>query len=314
MPKGIVIIDWDKMEGPVTKLIYPKTLQEELNPSLPMQVFMMHTSKEPPQIEVSILVETSNISSYYFQFKQKGALRRIILMLLLHLEEPASDFFYILRNMEERIRDNIDNPKLLELIREIYETEIIADKDLPYSAATIRDKLSERVKVLLDNKKMKEAQALLAKSEEIPFKLAEVIKPASKTEKGKEHVKAAEIFDSAAELALAMKESDIHASCKNKAMELRKIPVLQNEMMEVEEKEVRALKKLLFNEAATHFEKGVQLAEQLTKFETTKPFYQVKKDEFEGKVKAIMQFLKAESKKNEGLKKLGKKDRFEKYK
>ncbi|MHA1797772.1 MAG: hypothetical protein ACTSVY_04915 [Candidatus Helarchaeota archaeon] len=308
MPKGIVIIDWDKMQGPIIKLKYPESL--EFNANLPMQVFMMHTSKDPPQIEVSIQVEDSNISSYFFQFKQKNTLRRIILMLLLQIEEPASDFFYILKNLESRIKDNIDNPKLIELIRDIYEEEILADKNLPYSASAIREKISERVKVLLDNKKFDEAQELLKQAEEIPFKLAEALKKANKILEQKQHLKAAELFQTAANLSKMIKESDLYTMCDNKAKELRKIPQLQNEIMELEEKAKKSLKKLLFNETIMHLEKASQIADELLKFETIKDYYEIKKNEFKTKVEGLMLYLKAHSEANAALKKLTKSSNY----
>lgn len=308
MPRGIVIVDWDKMSGPMIKLKYPETL--EVNPDLPMQAFMMHTAKEPPQGEVSLQIENAQVSSYYFQFKQKNTLRRIILMLLLNLAEPPSDFFYILKKMEERIKLNIDNPNLIELIKEVFEDEFDttkADKDIPFSASAIRDSISERAKQLLDRKKFDEAQELLKKADQIPFKLAEILKQGDNLFQAKEFMKAADQYEKAADLFNEIRDSDLYAKFMRNAETLRKIPKMQEEVDNYEEKAIKAIKKFLINEAATHFEKACQVAQELTKFDSTREFYEIKEKEFLVKVKALMLFLKANAESNESLKEMAKK-------
>jgi len=306
MPRGMVIIDWDKMTGPVIKLKYPETL--EISSDLPMQAFMMHTAKEPPEGEISIQVEDANVSSYYFQFKQKNTVRRIILLLLLNVTEAASDFFYILRKLEPQIKDSIDNPKLIELIKDIYETEIISDSGLTFSASQIRDQISERAKTLLDMKKFEEAQSLLKKADEVPFKLAESLKQAENALKTKDHSKAAEYYQRAAELFKEIKEEEFFAKFSNKSQMFRKIPKMQDEVMALEEKAIKALKKNLINETAMHFERAAQVATELTKFDTTRDYYEIKKKEYLAKVKALMLYMKATADANEALKGLVKRE------
>ncbi|MFX1449699.1 MAG: hypothetical protein ACFFCM_02580 [Promethearchaeota archaeon] len=295
MPLGIFLVDWDQLKGPIIKTKYPDFEFKSSLSDLSMQTFMIHSGKVPPEADISFQLEGTNIASHYFQFKEKDVLRRIMILLILKPEESSKEFFPFLKKVEKNIRDELNNPYLSEIVKNTYD-EMISAQKFVYSEDKIKEKISNKAKILLDKGDFATAQKLLAKAAEIPGKLSSTLMTAEKLLKEKSHVLAADNYEKAAELLDEIGDVDLSSQFKNKAADLKTIPKLENDLRNYVDRVDKSIRKNDFSQTIDNLKKCIEITENLQKFPTINKLYTIRKIEYTEKMEGIQIFIDAEEK------------------
>ncbi|MFX0138982.1 MAG: hypothetical protein ACFFDN_35400 [Candidatus Hodarchaeota archaeon] len=295
MPLGIVLIDWDQLKGPVIKTKYPEFDFKSSLSDLSMQTFMIHSGKVPPETDISFQLEGTNIASHFFQFKEKDVLRRVMILLILNPEESSKEFFPFLKKVEGDIRGELNNPYLSEIVKSSYNKMISARKFV-YSEEKIKEKISNKAKILLDKGEFEAAQKLLAKASAIPGKLSSTLMTAERLLKQKNHVLAADNYEKAAELLDEIGDTDLSSQFKNKAADLKTIPKLENDLRNYVDRVDKAIRKNDFKQAIENTKKCIEVTEKLQKFPTIAELFTIRKTEYTQKMDALQKYIDAEEK------------------
>ncbi len=293
MPLGIFIVDWDQLKGPIVKTKYPDFDFKSSLSDLSMQTFMIHSGKVPPETDISFQLEGTNIASHFFQFKEKDVLRRVMILLILNPEESSKEFFPFLRKVEKDIRGELNNPYLGDLVKTTYD-EMISARKFVYSEEKIKEKISNKAKILLDKGEFAAAQKLLAKAGEIPGKLSSILIAAEKLLDEKNHVVAAENYEKAAALLDEIGETDLSSQFKGKAAELKTVPKLENDLRNYVDRIEKAIRKNDFKQAIKNCEKSIETTDKLQKFPTINKLYSIRKIEYTQKMEALQKYIDAE--------------------
>lgn len=300
MPLGSFIVDWDQVKGPIVKAKYPEFEFESSLSDLAMQTFMIHSAKVPPESEISFQLEGTNIASHFFQFKEKDVLHRIMLLVILNPEESSKDYFPFLKSLEREVKNDINNPYLPEILKNAYD-EMITAREFVYSEEKIKEKISDKAKMLLDKGEFTQAQKLLTKANELPQRLASTLMNAEKLSKEKNHIFAAENYEKAAFMLDEIGETDLSNQFKNKATDLKKIPGFETDLRNNIDKIEKAIRKYDFKQAIEVFQKCIKIAEELMKFPTIVELYSIRKTEYTKKMKALQNFIKADEDAKKGV-------------
>ncbi|MHA1380340.1 MAG: hypothetical protein ACTSRG_18395 [Candidatus Helarchaeota archaeon] len=256
---------------------------------------MIHSGKVPPEADISFQLEGTNIASHFFQFREKTELRRIMILLILKPDESSKDFFSFLKNLEKDVRNEIDNPYLSEMVKKSFN-DMIAAREFIYSEEKIKAKISNKAKILLDKGDFTNAQKLLSKANEIPPKLSQTLMTAEKLLHEKKHIEAAENYEKAAELLSEIAEDDLSLQFKNKAIDLKTIPKIEQDLRNNIEKVEKAIRRNDFKLAIENFSKCTENCEKLSKFSTISEYYAIRKREYLEKIEALQSFINAEEK------------------
>jgi len=283
MPRALIILDWDRIKGPVVKAKYPEI---EFDPDLPMKIFMAHTAQEPVEILLSLQFKSMNIASRFTQFQEKGTMRRILFILLLNPEENPKEFFKILSDFEQNLRLEIDATYLPELVKNIYIKKTSVQISTSFNAEELSNKIINRSKQLLDSGEIQKAQALISKSKSVPPRIAENLQLAETALTEKKYIIAAGYYETVSNLLFEIDETTLMQQYRDKAEKLKKIPNLQKERKEFIENAHKALKKVDFTEAIEWFTAAAKKSEELED--------PVKLLEYSTKAKALVTFLEAE--------------------
>ncbi|NVM02958.1 MAG: hypothetical protein HWN67_11515 [Candidatus Helarchaeota archaeon] len=311
MPLGIFIVDWDQLKGPIVKAKYPDFDFKSSLSDLSMQTFMIHSGKVPPETDISFQLEGTNIASHFFQFKEKDVLRRVMILLILNPEETSKEFFPFLRKVEKNIRGELNNPYLADIVKTTYD-EMISARKFVYSKEKIKEKISNKAKILLDKGELAAAQKLLAKAGAIPGKLSSTLMTAEKLLKGKSHVLAAENYQKAADLLEEIGDTDLSIQFKNKAADLKTIPRLESDLRNYVDRVDKSIRKKDLNQAVENSKKCIEITEKLQKFSTIAEQYIIRKTEYTEKMDALQKFIDAEEKARKAIMELIAKEKLKK--
>jgi hypothetical protein len=283
MPRAIILLDWDRIKGPVVKAKYPEI---NIDPDLPMKIFMTHTAQEPVETQLALQFGNANIASRFSQFEEKGIMRRVIFIFLLKPEENPKDFFKILEDIEKNLRKDIDATYLSELLKNLYIQKTATQIVTSFNPEQLSAKLINRSKQLLDTGEIQKAQILISKARSVPQQIADSLKLAETALNEKKHVIAGTYYETASKLLLEVDETALMQQYSEKAEKLKKIPILQKDRKEYVDNALRALKRVDFSEAVEWYNAAAKKSEELED--------KVKVNEYTAKAKALAAFLEAE--------------------
>ncbi len=287
MPRALIILDWDRIKGPVVKAKYPEI---DFDPDLAMKIFMAHTAQEPIETQLALQFgsgeTTIKIASRFTQFKEKGIMRRHLFILLLNPEENPKEFFKLLEEFEKNLKSEIDASYLPELVKNIYIQKTSSQISISFDIEELSNKIIERSKQLLDQGEIQKAQSLISKAKVIPSKIVELLQLAENAVKEKKYIIAGNYYESASKLLLEVDETTLMQQYHEKAEKLKKIPTLQKERKEYIENAIKALKKIDFSEAIEWYEAAAKRSKELDD--------EIKAVEYTKKAEALAAFLEAE--------------------
>jgi hypothetical protein len=283
MPRALIILDWDRVKGPVIKAKYPEI---DFDSDLAMKIFMAHTAQEPVETQLSLQFGSANIVSRFTQFEGKGIMRRHLFILLLNPEENPKEFFKLLVEFERTLKKDIDASYLSDLVKNIYNQKTVSPISVGFNAEELSTKIINRSKQLLDQGDIQKAQLLISKAKSIPPKIAEMLQLAETALKEEKYVIAGSNYEIVSKLLLDIDETSLMQQYREKAEKLKKIPIIQRERKEYADNALRALKKVDFPEAVEWYKAAAKKSEELED--------KVKTAEYTKKAEALTAFLEAE--------------------
>ncbi|MBD3230024.1 MAG: hypothetical protein GF329_17710 [Candidatus Lokiarchaeota archaeon] len=246
MPYSLVIVDWDKIKGPNVIYRYPPA-EPHYNDDIPMQIFMMHTAKEPPEEQITLNLSGIDVLSQFIQFKQEGSMRRIILLLLLKPEEKAIDFKRKLIKFKEKVIGKLDSEDLQKFVANYYKENFAAGIKT-FSVEGMKKKLIDQAQNLLEKGQTQKARNLIEKSERIPRTIFNLIKKAEKAYENEEYIDASKFYEDIVALLTEVQEDEMAANYAQKAMQVKKIPKLLEEQKDLSKKLHKHTKKIEFEQ------------------------------------------------------------------
>jgi len=283
MPRAIILLDWDRIKGPVIRAKYPEI---DFDLDLPMKIFMTHTAQEPVETQLALQFGNANIASRLAQFEERGIMRRILFIFLLNSEENPRDYFETLEELEATLINEIDASYLPELLKNFYLQKTSGEILTEFNAEQLSAKLINRSKQLLDAGEIQKAQILISRAKGYPQQIAESLQLAETALNEKKYVIAGTHYETASNLLLEIDETTLMQQYAEKAEKLKKIPILQKERKEYIESALKALKKVDFSEAIEWFNAAAIKSQELED--------EVKVKEYSVKAKALTAFLEAE--------------------
>lgn len=283
MPRALIVLDWDRLKGPVVKAKYPDI---EFDQDLPMKIFMAHTAQEPVEIQLALQFGSANVASRITQFTEKGVLRRILLILLLNTEENPRNFFDMLVEFEKTLKKETDASYFPELVKNTYIDKTATQISAIFNADELYDKIIKRSKQLLEAGEIQKAQSLISKAKSIPPRIAQTLQLAENALNEKDFNTAATHYETVSNLLFQVDETALKQQYHEKAEKVKKIPILQKERKEYVENAQKALKKVDFSTAIEWFQAAAKHSEELND--------EVKANEYSKKGKALENYLEAE--------------------
>lgn len=117
MPIGLVVLHWSDREGMVIEADYPKGIgiSSKLSGPTLLQIYNMHFSGKEAGV-IGLTLEDVNFVSY-----SAGIDSRDFIALLLNLLENQEDFEEKLIDVSNKILDNLDEDKYIEMLPSLYE-------------------------------------------------------------------------------------------------------------------------------------------------------------------------------------------------
>ncbi len=283
MPRALIVLDWDRLKGPVIKAKYPEI---ELDPDLPMKIFMAHTAQEPVEIQLAFQFGSANVASRIAQFTDKGVMRRMLFILLLNPEENPREFFNFLLEFEKSLKKEIDASYLPELVKNTYINKMAAQISAVFDVNELSSKIINRSKQLLDRGEIQKAQSLISKAKLVPPKIAETLQLAEKAFKENEFTIAGTHYETVSKLLFEVDETALMQEYRERAEKVKKIPILLKERKDYVESAQKALKKIDFSTAIEWFKAAAKHSEELED--------DIKKNEYVKKGTALEMYLEAE--------------------
>jgi hypothetical protein len=234
-----------------------------------------------------------------------------MILLILNPEETSKEFFPFLRKVEKDIRGELNNPFFADIVKNAYD-DMISARKFVYSEEKIKEKISNKAKILLDKGELAAAQKLLAKAGAIPGKLSSTLMTAEKLLKEKNHVLAAENYQKAAELLEEIGDTDLSNQFKNKAADLKTIPRLESDLRNNVDRVEKSVRKMEFKQAIENSKKCIEITGKLQKFSTIAEQYTIRKTEYTEKMDALQKYIDAEEKAKRAIMELIAKEKLKK--
>ncbi|MHA1270948.1 MAG: hypothetical protein ACTSPY_14235 [Candidatus Helarchaeota archaeon] len=289
MPYSLLIVDWDKVKGPNVISRYPPA-DPHFHEDIPMQVFMMHTAKEPPEEEIVINLSGMDVLSHFVQFKKENTIRRLILLLLLKPNEKPIDFKRKLIKFKDSIIGKLDSDELDQIVEDFYK-ENFAGGIKEFSVEGMKKKLIEQAQNLLEKGQTQVAREIIEKSERIPRTIFNLLKQAENALKNEDYSEASKNYEDVVALLTEVQEDELAAEYAEKSMEIKQIPKLLSQQKDVMDKIRKITKKIDFTKLINLLSDASDISNQLKQFERAKGY--------SDQSLAIRQFLDANPDKEE---------------
>ncbi|MHA1311713.1 MAG: hypothetical protein ACTSQO_12445 [Candidatus Helarchaeota archaeon] len=245
MPYSLLIVDWDRIKGPNVRARYPPA-EPHYNEDIPMQVFMMHTAKEPPEEQITLNLSGTEVLSQFVQFQKDNTMRRVIFLLLLRPDEKASDFRRKLIKFKDEIIGKIDSEEIKEIVEKYYK-ENFAGGIEEFSPEGLKKKLIAQAQTLLEKGQTQAAREIIEKSERIPRTIFNLLKQADKALENNDYSEASKHYENVVTLLSEIQEDELAAEYAEKSIEIKAIPKLLNQQKEILDKIQKMTKKVDFN-------------------------------------------------------------------
>lgn len=263
MPLGLFLIKWDPLQGPG---IFAKSSVKdyELNQDQVNQVFMSHASGKKPVERMVMQVDELSILSRFLERKENNTVQRCLLILILNKGEKPDDFDSILKDLEPKIWENISKSQLKVniLINDAFKNmkeELTATLD----AEVIKKRVIKRAQNLLDENKINEAQALLARSKNLPQQLVKAAKDGFNLRLEKKYEKSVKSYEDAQKYAKMLQEPELADEFEANARRSEEIPVLEKKREKTLNSAREHMKREEFLEAAKEFKVAGELSDKL---------------------------------------------------
>ncbi|MHA1232373.1 MAG: hypothetical protein ACTSRP_18025 [Candidatus Helarchaeota archaeon] len=245
MPYSLLIVDWDKIKGPNVKARYPPA-EPHYNDDIPMQVFMMHTAKEPPEEQISLNLSGMDVLSQFVQYKQDGEMRRVIFMLLLKPDEKPIDFKRKLIKFKDEVIGKLDSDELPSIVENYFKEKLSRGIE-EFSVEGFKKKLILQAQNLLEKGQTQLAREIIEKSERIPRTIFNILRKTDELLDKEAYEEAAKNYEDVVTLLTEIQEDDLAAEYAQKAMEIKKIPKLLSKQKDLLDKIHKITKKIDFN-------------------------------------------------------------------
>lgn len=245
MPYSLVVVDWDKIKGPNVKSRYPPA-EPHYNDDIPMQVFMMHASKEPPEEQITLNLSGMDVLSQFVQFQEEGTMRRIIILLLLKPEEKPMLFKRKMIKFKDEIIGKVDSEDLDQMVKKYYKDNFEEGVE-DFSVEGMKEKLISQAQTLLEKGQTQLAREIIEKSERVPRTIFNLMKQAEQAYDTAEYIEASKHYEDIVALFSEIREDEMAANYAQKSIEVKEIPKLLDEQGNILDKIKKQTKKVDFN-------------------------------------------------------------------
>ena len=270
MPYCLVIVDWDKIKGPNVKARYPPA-EPHYNDDIPMQIFMMHTAKDPPEEQITLNLSGMDVLSQFIQFEQEGTMRRVILLLLLKPEEKPIHFKRKLIIFKDKIIGKMESENINQIVEDYYKENFSMGLE-DFSVEGMKKKLIDQAQTLLGKGQTQKARDIIERSERVPRTVFNLIKQADNSLEQEKYSDASQHYEDIVALLTEIEEDEMAGEFAQKSIEIKGIPKLLNQQKDTLNKIRKITKKVNFQELIeliTHISK---VTNELKQYEKAKGY------------------------------------------
>jgi hypothetical protein len=199
----------------------------------------------------------------------------ILLNFILDITESTEPFSISTGEMKRSIKDSIEKGEiqLQEVLKNILSSrnQLVEDIGDPQR---IKERLVIKANKMIDEEKIDEAQKLLKRADEIPPKIADLVKKGNEAFSNDDLKAAQKLYDEAANLATKINQSSMNELLKRKARRAEEIPKFNKNWSQLYDKLSKLLKKIEKRETTFYLEpinqvnRAIEISDMLEDDET----------------------------------------------